>query len=603
MKKNKKDKPQQSLLDLIKKLWSYVLPYKNLVIASLILTVVGSFLAQVNALILRYTVDELTILTESDDALKQGLTLLTTISIILLMKEAVYAFVQFGQKFYGEKMRIYISKDFAQNIVDKILTYRMAFYSSPTNESGKLQTRIDLGVSSLTQLVKNFFIDILPLFFNAIVALVIMFNANVYIGLVSLVIIPLFFYISSLQAKKLKGFRRTMRRYRETKNNSIISLINSITVIKSFTREDFESKKHEAIQLDITENLLETRRLSFLFDGLKKLTEQFGVVVIIILTAYFVLNGSMTIGAIMFHILLFNNVSAPIQQLHRIYDEVQDAIIYSDAFFEIMDAEEETELSGKYIPTDFNGSFEIKNVNFAYPNGTKALYDVSMKIQPNTINALVGLSGAGKSTVINLLDKFYAPTSGQILLDGVDLQEYDTEWLRNNIGLVLQKNHIFNGSIRENILYGQVNATDEEIIAAAKKAYIHDQIMQLPDAYDSKATLLSGGQQQRVSIARLFLKNPPIIFLDEPTASLDAIATEQIKKSIDAIKKGRTVIVISHSISQIIDAEHVIVMEQGRVIEQGTHEELYENESTYYEIFNAMANSLNIDKIKSTMEV
>lgn len=603
MKKNKKEKPQQSLLDLIKKLWSYVLPYKNLVIASLILTVVGSFLAQVNALILRYTVDELTILTESDDALKQGLTLLTTISIILLLKEAVYAFVQFGQKFYGEKMRIYISKDFAQNIVDKILTYRMAFYSSPTNESGKLQTRIDLGVSSLTQLVKNFFIDILPLFFNAIVALVIMFNANVYIGLVSLVIIPLFFYISSLQAKKLKGFRRTMRRYRETKNNSIISLINSITVIKSFTREDFESKKHEAIQLDITENLLETRRLSFLFDGLKKLTEQFGVVVIIILTAYFVLNGSMTIGAIMFHILLFNNVSAPIQQLHRIYDEVQDAIIYSDAFFEIMDADEETEFSGKYIPTDFKGSFEIKNVDFAYPNGTKALYDVSMKIQPNTINALVGLSGAGKSTVINLLDKFYAPTSGQILLDGVDLQEYDTEWLRNNIGLVLQKNHIFNGSIRENILYGQVNATDEEIITAAKKAYIHDQIMQLPDAYDSKATLLSGGQQQRVSIARLFLKNPPIIFLDEPTASLDAIATEQIKKSIDAIKKGRTVIVISHSISQIIDAEHVIVMEQGKVIEQGTHEDLYENESTYYEIFNAMANSLNIDKIRSTMEV
>ncbi|MDG4950755.1 ABC transporter ATP-binding protein/permease [Weeksellaceae bacterium KMM 9724] len=574
-----------------------------MVIASLILTVVGSFLAQVNALVLRYTVDELTLLTESDDALKQGLTLLTTISIILLLKEAVYAFVQFGQKFYGEKMKIYISKDFAQNIVDKILTYRMAFYSSPTNESGKLQTRIDLGVSSLTQLVKNFFIDILPLFFNAIVALVIMFNANVYIGLVSLAIIPLFFYISSLQAKKLKGFRRTMRKYRETKNNSIISLINSITVIKSFTREDFESKKHEAIQLDITENQLETRKLSFLFDGLKKLTEQFGVVIIIILTAYFVLNGSMTIGAIMFHILLFNNVSAPIQQLHRIYDEVQDAIIYSDAFFEIMDADEETEFSGKYIPTDFKGSFEVKNVDFAYPNGTKALYDVSMKIQPNTINALVGLSGAGKSTVINLLDKFYAPTSGQILLDGVDLQEYDTEWLRNNIGLVLQKNHIFNGSIRENILYGQVNATDEEIITAAKKAYIHDQIMQLPDAYDSKATLLSGGQQQRVSIARLFLKNPPIIFLDEPTASLDAIATEQIKKSIDAIKKGRTVIVISHSISQIIDAEHVIVMEQGKVIEQGTHEDLYENESTYYEIFNAMANSLNIDKIKSTMEV
>ncbi|QWX85207.1 ABC transporter ATP-binding protein [Cellulophaga sp. HaHaR_3_176] len=597
-----KDASKQTFLELFKKLWNYVKPYKNLVIASLVLTIIGSFLAQVNALVLRYTVDELTTLSDANKTVKEGFSLLTTISIILLLKEGIYALVQFGQKFYGEKMKIYISKDFAQNIVEKILTYKMAFYSSPTNESGKLQTRIDLGVSSLTQLVKNFFIDILPLFFNAFVALIIMFNANVYIGLVSLAIIPLFFYISSLQAKKLKGFRRTMRKYRETKNNGIISLINSITVIKSFTREDFESKKHEAIQLDMTENQLQTRKLSFLFDGLKKFTEQFGVVIIIILTAYFVLNGSMTIGAIMFHILLFNNVSAPIQQLHRIYDEVQDAIIYSDAFFDIMDADEETELSGNYIPEKFTGTFDIKNVDFAYPNGTKALYDVSMVIKPNTINALVGLSGAGKSTVINLLDKFYAPTSGKILLDEVDLQEYDTQWLRDNIGLVLQKNHIFNGSIKENILYGKEDATDAEVIAAAKQAYIHEQIIQLPGGYSSKATLLSGGQQQRVSIARLFLKNPPIIFLDEPTASLDAIATEKIKKSLDAIKKGRTVIVISHSISQIIDAENVIVLEKGKVIEQGTHEVLYNNESAYYKIFNAMANSLNIDKIKNTLK-
>ncbi|MBT2162850.1 ABC transporter ATP-binding protein [Zobellia barbeyronii] len=597
-----KDASKQTLVALFKKLWDYVKPYKKLVIASLILTIIGALLAQVNALVLRYTVDELTTLSDANKTVKEGFSLLAIISIILLLKEGFYALVQFGQKFYGEKMKIYISKDFAQNIVERILTYKMAFYSSPTNESGKLQTRIDLGVTSLTQLIKNFFIDILPLFFNAFVALIIMFNANVYVGLVSLSIIPLFFYISSLQAKKLKGFRRTMRKYRETKNNGIIGLINSITVIKSFTRENFESKKHEAIQLDMTENLLQTRKLSFLFDALKKFTEQFGAVIIIILTAYFVLNGSMTIGAIMFHILLFNNVSAPIQQLHRIYDEVQDAIIYSDAFFEIMDADEETELSGTYIPEKFTGTFEIINVDFAYPNGTKALYDVSMVIKPNAINALVGLSGAGKSTVINLLDKFYAPTSGEILLDGVDLQEYDTHWLRDNIGLVLQKNHIFNGSIKENILYGKENATDEEVVAAAKQAYIHEQIIQLPEGYNSKATLLSGGQQQRVSIARLFLKNPPIIFLDEPTASLDAIATEEIKKSLDAIKKGRTVIVISHSISQIIDAENVIVLEKGKVIEQGTHEALYNNESAYYKIFNAMANSLNIDKIKNTLK-
>ncbi|MCR1026093.1 ABC transporter ATP-binding protein/permease [Cellulophaga baltica] len=588
------------LIQLFKKLLIYIKPYKFLIIATLVLTIVGSFLAQVNALVLRYTVDELTDLVDSQETLEAGFTLLITISVILLSKELIYVLIQYGQKYYGEKMKIYISRDFAQLVVDKILTYKMAFYSASENESGKLQTRISLGISSLTQLVKNFFLDIMPLFANALIALVLMFQANVYVGLVSVLIIPVFFYISSLQAKKLKGFRRSMRGFRETRNNGIIGLIESISVIKSFTREDLESRKHEAIQLDMTENQLKTRQLSFIFDGVKVFIEQFGVVIIIILTAYFVLDGTMTIGAIMFHILLFNNVSAPIRQLHRIYDEVNDALIYSEAFFDIMEAEE-TELSGKFIPEKVIGSFELKHVDFAYPNGTKALFDVSMKIKPDTINALVGLSGAGKSTVVNLLDKFYAPSSGTIFLDGIDLQVYDTHWLRNNIGLVLQKNHIFNGSIAENILYGKEDATQEEVEDAAKKAYIHNQIINLPDGYNSKATLLSGGQKQRVSIARLFLKNPPIIFLDEPTASLDAIATEQIKKSLDAIKKGRTVIIISHNISQIIDAENVIVLEKGKVIEEGTHENLYDNESSYHDIFNAMANSLNLEKITKTM--
>ncbi|UMB55505.1 ABC transporter ATP-binding protein/permease [Lutibacter sp. A64] len=589
-----------SLFQLFKKLISYVKPYKYLVIATLFLTLLGSFLAQVNALVLRYAVDELTLLTEADNGFKDGISLLVTISIILLAKELIYAIIQYGQKFYGEKMKIYISRDFAQNVVDKILTYKMSFYSSTENESGKLQTRIDLGISSLTQLVKNFFLDILPLFSNAIIALFFMFQANFYVGLVSLGIIPIFFYISSLQANKLKGFRRRMRGFRESRNNGIIDLINSITVIKSFTREDSESKKHEDIQFNMTENQMKTRQLSFLFNGVNVFIEQFGVVIIIILTSYFVLNGTMTIGAIMFHILLFNNVSAPIRELHRIYDEVNDALIYSEAFFDIMDAND-TEFGGTYIPEKITGKFELKNVDFAYPNGTKALLNVSMLIKPNTINALVGLSGAGKSTVINLLDKFFEPTSGSILLDGVDLKEYNTVWLRNNIGLVLQKNHIFNGSIKENILYGKEDATDEEVVEAAIKAHIHEQIIELPDGYNSKATLLSGGQKQRVSIARLFLKNPPIIFLDEPTASLDTIATEQIKKSLDSIKKGRTVIIISHSISQIIDAENVIVLEKGKVIEEGSHEVLYNNESAYYKIFNAMANSLNLNKITNTM--
>ncbi|MCC8095622.1 MAG: ATP-binding cassette domain-containing protein [Tannerellaceae bacterium] len=225
-----------------------------------------------------------------------------------------------------------------------------------------------------------------------------------------------------------------------------------------------------------------------------------------------------------------------------------------------------------------------------------------MGILPGRITALVGLSGAGKSTLINLLDKFYHPDSGEILLDDVSLEDYDTEFLRDNIGLVLQKNHIFNGTIEENIRYGNPDATYEQVVEAAKQSYIHEQIMTLPHKYETSALSLSGGQQQKIVIARMFLKNPPIIFLDEPTASLDAISTEQIKNSLDAIKKNRTVIIISHSISQIIDSDIIYVMKEGRVVERSTHEELYHMEGTYKKIFDAMARSLNIDKISKTLE-
>lgn len=589
------------IVTLFKYLRPFVTPYRPLIIGTLVLTMIGALTAQINAWVLRYTVDEITLITQKENPFELGTKILLTISIILLAKEILNAFIVFGQKYYGEKLRILVSKDLAQHIIEKILTYRLAFFTSQNNESGKLQTRIDRGIESLTRLVQNFFIDILPLFTNAFVALFFMFQANFYVGLVGLLTIPIYFWVTKKQAQKLSGWRRNLRNNRESKSQGIISIINSITVIKSFNRENIESQKQLDLQNALTNNQMQTRKMSFLFDGLKSFIEQIGVVFIIIITAYFVLDQQMSIGNIMFHILLFNNVSAPIRQLHRIYDDMNDAMIYSESYFEIINAKEEIEHSGKINEGSIKGLFELRNVEFQYPNGTHALHNINMIIEPNKITALVGLSGAGKSTVINLLDRFYQPTSGEILLDGKPLDDYDTQFLRDHIGLVLQKNHIFSGTIKENIRYGKTDATDEEVFEAAKKAYIHEQILELPNTYETEATALSGGQQQRIAIARMFLKNPPIIFLDEPTASLDAIATEQIKNSLDAIKKGRTVVIISHSISQIIDADLIYSMKNGAVLEKGTHEELYKQDGVFKEIFEASARSLNIDKISKTM--
>ncbi len=591
-----------NLLQLFKNITPFVKPYRWLVVFTLSLTFIGSLIAQVNAWILRYTVDTINDLVEAHKGLKEGLSILITISVILISKEIINSFIQFGQKYYGEKLRIYVSRDLAQSVIERILTYKLAFYSSRDNQSGKLQTRIDRGIESLTRLVQNFFIDILPLFANSIVALIMMFNANFYVGLVGLCIVPVYFYVTQVQAGKMGGSRRKIRELRENKSQGILGILESITVIKSFIRENIESKKQMDLQNNLTETQMKTHHISFLFDALKSFVEQIGIVIIIILTAYFVLAGDMTIGAIMFHILLFNNVSAPIRQLHRIYDQMNDAMIYSESFFDILKADNQIEDSGNYRSSEIKGHFKLKNVNFTYPdNQVRTLYDINMEILPGKITALVGLSGAGKSTLINLLDKFYQPDSGEILLDGVTLSEYDTAFLRENIGLVLQKNHIFNGTIEENIRYGNPHARQEEVVEAAKKSYIHDQIMTLPQKYQTSALALSGGQQQKIAIARMFLKNPPIIFLDEPTASLDAVSTEQIKNSLDAIKKDRTVIIISHSISQIIDSDRIYVMREGQVIESGTHEEIYHLNGTYKEIFDAMARSLNIDKISKTI--
>jgi ABC-type multidrug transport system fused ATPase/permease subunit len=592
-----------NIWQIILKLVPFVKPYKSLVIISLFLTLIGAVAAQVNPIVLRYTVDSIQRLLNEGISAAESTSLLIFISAILFGKELVNIAVKYGQSMLGERIRINLSSELSQYAVERVLTYKYAYFADDENATGKLQTRIDRGAESLTRFVQRIFIDLLPLFANAGLALVVMYSANFYVGLVASIVAPIYFLLSWYQAGLLKGVRRGLRTLRETKTNGLFNIIESIIVIKSFVREDYERGKQAQLQQNLIDAQLKQRKTNYVFDALKTFAEQVGITLIIILTAYLVLDQQMTIGAIMFHILLFNNVSAPIRQLHRIYDEINEALTYAEGFFEVLDADFAIEESGELTTEHLKGEFELKNVNFTYPNGTQALFDVSMKIPAGKTVAFVGLSGAGKSTLINLLCKFYAPENGEVCLDGEDLQKYDTRLLRRKIGLVLQKNHIFKGSIEENIRYGDMQASFMEIEEAARKAYLHDQIEALPHKYESDAQQLSGGQQQRIAIARLFLKNPPIIFLDEPTASLDAVATEQIKNSLDAIKENRTVVVISHSISQILDSDVIFVLKQGRVVESGTHEELYEKAGTYSEIFNASARSLNLDRISRTLEI
>ena len=590
---------------LLRKLLPYVLPYRWLLIAALVLTALGAAMSQVNAVVLDRAVDAINGLLHQEGGFEwgQAARLLAMVSAVLLGKEVLAALITFGQRIFGEKIRINVSRDLSLRVVDRILQFRMAFFSAEGNEPGKVQTRIDRGVMSLSNTVKNFFIDILPLFTSAVMALALMFAANVYVGLVALAVIPVYFFITARQGVRMKGWRRRVFGTHQALNHGIMNILESMGVIKSFNREAMEADRQARLQNESTDQQMATRRISFLFEGLKTFVEQIGTVLIIILTAYLVLTDypGMTIGKIMYHVLLFGNVSAPIRQLHRIYDDLNDALIYAEGFFGLLEADGEVEQTGTYKPAKVEGRFELRDVEFTYSNGTHAIRDLTMTIEAGKTTALVGLSGAGKTTIVNLLDKFYAPDSGSITLDGVPLAEWDTAALRDNIGLVLQKNHIFSGTIEENIRYGKPSASRAEVEQAARQAYIYDAVMALPGGFNANALQLSGGQQQRIAIARMFLKNPPIIFLDEPTASLDAIATEQIKNSIDAIKQGRTVIVISHNIGQIIDSDALYVLDKGHAVQHGSPDEVYRQGGLYKEIFDASARSMNADKIAETL--
>ena len=413
-----------TLKQLFLKIWPFVKPYRWLVVLTLLLTLVGSLMAQVNAVVLDRAVDAINALLHEEGGFEWGKAakLLLVVSAVLLGKELLSAVFTFGQRIFGEKIRINVSRDLSLRVVDRILQFRMAYFSNNGNEPGKLQTRIDRGVMSLSNTVKNFFIDILPLFTSAVMALVLMFAANVYVGLVALAIIPVYFFITARQGVRMKGWRRRVFGTHQALNHGIMNILESMGVIKSFNRERVEAERQARLQNDSTDQQMATRRISFLFEGLKTFVEQIGTVLIIILTAYLVLIDypGMSIGKIMYHVMLFANVSAPIRQLHRIYDDMNDALIYAEGFFSILDADSEMEQSGSYKPERVRGDIVISHVDFTYGNGNKALHDLNMEIRSGEITAFVGLSGAGKTTIVNLLDKFYQPDCGTITLDGVE---------------------------------------------------------------------------------------------------------------------------------------------------------------------------------------
>ena len=590
------------LWDIIKRLHPLLRNQYRLVALSILLTIAGAFLAQVNPLIVQYAVNQIQNLLYLENPLASGYTILVFISTVLLSKELANIVVQFGLRFIGEYLKVDTAKKLSNYSVEHLLTLSPSFFAKKENQSGLLAKRIERSTEGLSKTVKNLFIDILPLFANSIVALIIMYRASIWVGIASSVILPIFFFLSIKQAQLQKGVRIGIQDDREKITNRLIGMINSIIIIKSFVRESFESTRFSDINNEWATKEVNHHRVNHIFDSLKIFSEQIGVVAIVIITSFLVLNGTMGIGAIMLHLLLYNNITSPIRHLHRIYDEFNEVLAYAGSFFAFLDSEERLPSAGTQTSVpNMQWEIEFDQVDFSYIPGQEVIHEVSLKVPQGKKTALVGLSGAGKTTIATLMARFYDASEGIISIGQRPIKDYDLDFLRTKIGLVLQQSHVFSGTVAENIRYGKLDATEEQIAEAAKKAHLHQAIIKRQDGYATDVGELSGGERQRVALARVFLKDPAIVILDEPTASLDAHAKEQIKDALDILKANRTVLIISHDMSQIIDADIIYVIKDGRVDDHGTHQELYSRKGHYSDIIDSNVRSMKVSELAGSL--
>lgn len=594
-----------TFVSVIRRLLPFAKPYKRWVLGGIAAALLGAVLAQVEPLAIKFVIDEITALSGEDNPLQEGISFLILITLILIGKELVVLTNSFFQLYIGERVRAFIQADLVNAAYSHSLRMTPSFFSQERNQPGNMITRIDRGADGLARTVKNLLSDILPLFGSAIGALIVMFIINIYVGLTALAIVPVYFFLSYRQAKKQEGVRVELHDRRETRSAKMINVFNSILMVKTFLRERFEQKAIANINHNLAVAETNHHRTNHLYDSTKLFFDAFGAAIIIVISAIFVLNGQMTIGAIALHLLLYRNVTAPIRHLHRIYDEHNEAVAFGYRYFELLDSEDlETDSSATDMfrsGPESLGSVTFKDVSFGYHPGQRILNNVSFTLPADRTTALVGLSGAGKSTAANLIPRLFEPTTGSIFLGSTDYRDIPLSKLRSDIGIVLQKDHVFEGTVGENIAYGRDGAQEVDLIESARRAGLSDFLGEDGNGLHRRANTLSGGERQRVAIARVFLKDPRILILDEPTASLDAQVTSEIKSAIDRLKQGRTVLVISHNIQMIIDADLIHVLKDGHIIETGDHDSLMMNKHHYYDLMTTNAESMNLKRLYSTL--
>ncbi len=563
------------------KFLSYYKPYTGLFLTDMFFALTGAGISLVYPLIVRYVTNDLLPHYEIGEVM-QTIIKLSLLMIGLAILELV---CNFYISYQGHVMGAKMEYDMRNDIFEHYQKLSFNFYDN--QKTGQLMSRITNDLFDITELCHHGPEDIVISIIKFVGAFIILVQINLPITLIVFAFIPIMFIFAYYMKNKMnRAFRRNRERIAEI-NAQIEDNLSGIRVVKSFANENREMDKFHDGNLHFVESKRNSyKQMATFHSGLGFFTSLINVAVIAggsVLMA----DGIIALSDLLTFLLYINNIIEPVRKLINFTEQFQNGITGFDRFMEIMDIQPDiVDKKDAVSIKNVKGTIEFKEVAFRY-NDTKSdvFRNINLKVDAGDYIALVGSSGVGKTTLCSLIPRFYEITSGEILLDGVDIRNIKLRSLRKNIGIVQQDVYLFTGTVLDNIRYGKLEATDEEIIEAARNANAHEFIMELPDGYNTyigqRGVKLSGGQKQRLSIARVFLKNPPILIFDEATSALDNESEKVVQESLEKLAKNRTTFVIAHRLSTIRNAKDIIVLTEEGIKERGTHNELLNRNGVY----------------------